>query len=160
MHTLDNGGATMSDDLHIWRLVYDHEADGTVRFGNLEDLVFAAQGGQDIKIVYFQLDPNINASIVWSRIPSAVTVTRPDEGNTVVSCIITDIPDTKVIAGPLGEEVSVTGRFFEQPFAFEWQAFNTTGKRHIVTFDHRTQNATAVDTDNRRIQWYVRGRTE
>ncbi len=62
--------------------------------------------------------------------------------------MLTDIPDTRLDLA--------AGRRFDQPFAFEWQAFNTTGVRHLVKFDLRTLNVESDETDALGVTWYAR----
>jgi hypothetical protein len=138
----------MSDDCS-WRKVYEHRADGTRFSGDLDDLVDAVKAGADVQIRYFFSTP-FPMQGEWRRTCSSVTyVEHEDEGGPIVSCLITDIPDTQADL--------TRGRTFAEPFAVEWQAYNTSGTRHVVKFNHRTRDVESDSIDNRQIAWYVRG---
>ena len=143
-----NGGDTMSDSCN-WRKVYEHRADGSRFSGNLNDLVDAVKSGADVQIRYFFSTP-FPLQGEWHRTCSSVTyVEHEDEGRPIVSCMITDIPDTQADL--------TRGRTFAKPFAFEWQAYNTSGHRHVVKFNHQTRAVISENSDTRQIAWYVRG---
>ncbi len=137
----------MSDNnCSCWRTVYEHEADGTPLSGDINDLVDAIKsGGVDVQLGYAFITGDRQGE--WRRTCSSVTYFEGD-GGPVVSCMITDIPDTQLVPA---------GRNFPFPLAFEWQAYNTSGARWIVTFHGETRAILGYIYDPVRIAWYVRG---
>jgi hypothetical protein len=134
-----------------WRKVYEHEADGTPLSGDLNDLVDAIKsGGVDIQIGYAFVDGDTRGE--WRRTCSSVTYAESDRGQ-VVSCIITDIPDTNL----QGLGTTIAGRIIPFPLASEWQAYNTSGQRYVVKFDQQTRAILSYTPNRLRIAWYVRG---
>jgi hypothetical protein len=59
-----------------------------------------------------------------------------------------DVPDTDVDL--------TTGRTFEEPFAFDWMVFDTSGRRQLVKFDRETLDVLASSSGNLRTYWFVR----
>lgn len=133
----------MSDSCR-WKKVYEHRGDGSRVSGDLNELVTAIQAGADVQIGYSF------SGGAWRRTCSSVTYVRSSApGGAIVSCMITDIPDTQVDVP--------NGRTFAKPFAFEWQAYNTSGLRHLVKFNNQTRDVVSENIDRRQIAWYVRG---
>jgi len=129
-----------------WRKVYEHNADGTARNGSLSTLSSVIGRGADIKVIYRLSGP---PRVVWSRTMSSVTVTRPEggAGGTIVSGILTDIPDT---------DVTGSGRDFANPSAHEWQSYNTTGVVVLRKFDAATGQVLDEQENRRRLEWWAR----
>jgi hypothetical protein len=140
----------MSDECNCWRKVYEHRADGTRVSGSLTDLANAIRYGADVQVRYFFSGPG-DLRGEWHRTCFSTTFVEPrgGGGTPIVSCMVTDIPDTQVDFP--------TGRIFAKPFAFEWQAYNTSGERHVVKFDHQSREVVSETIDRRQIAWYVRG---
>jgi hypothetical protein len=137
----------MSDDCCNWKRVYEHRADGTRIAGSLDHLVTAIKYGADVQIRYnFEASGGLGG--VWRRTCSAVTFVEDQRGGAAnVSAIITDIPDT---------QLQRLTRVFAKPFAFEWQAYNTSGEVFLVKFDHETRQVISETANRRQIAWYVR----
>jgi hypothetical protein len=136
-----------------WVKVYENRADGSVFSGNLGDLVEAIRSGADVQIGYFFAGPGLFDG-EWRRTCSSVTYVKEEDSGvpTIVSCMITDIPDTQVDLN--------NGRTFAEPFAYEWQAYNTTGVRQVLKFNQLTGQLISDQTDRRQIGWWVRSRPE
>ncbi|MBA2518919.1 MAG: hypothetical protein H0V24_04590 [Chloroflexia bacterium] len=127
-----------------WQRVYDHQDDGTALSGSLTALVDAVRAGADVKVAYTRA-----GEVEWFRACSSATIARLGDGETpVVSCLLTDIPDSELDGS--------FGRFFAEPFALEWQAYNTTGQRHVVKFDAQTHGVLQNDMDSLPVGWYIR----
>lgn len=139
-----------------WRKAFEHWGNGQTRSGSIDSLVSAVRKGADVKVTY-QLGGG-GEDILWSRTLSSVTVTRTDIA-TVVSGVLTDIPDTTVNIGPLDNNApgGTGGRTFEQPAAYEWQVFNTSGLRTVLKFDAATHQQSSSTSDNLSMAWFVRG---
>jgi hypothetical protein len=137
-----------------WEKVYEHAADGSAVSGSLLSLIIAVKLGADVQIRYFRPGVRRIRRVEWHRTCSSVTIAEAEGGllgggRHIVSCAFTDIPDTRLDAG--------TGRtFIQEPYATEWQLFNTTGMRHMVKFDAQTSAVIADSQDNLGIAWYVR----
>jgi hypothetical protein len=133
-----------------WRKVYENRADGTAFSGDIDDLVDAIEAGADVKVRYFFSSFPIQGQ--WTRTCSSVTFAEDEDsgsaGPRVVSCMVTDIPDTQVDLSQ--------GRRFETPPAVEWQAFNTTGQRQTLEFDQQTGQLVSDTTTNLQMAWFVR----
>jgi hypothetical protein len=75
----------------------------------------------------------------------------PDEAITpedaTVSGILTDVFDS---------ESNPNGRVFSEPFAFEWQIFDTTGRRQTLKFNRQSFTHESTSVDNLSIGWFVR----
>jgi hypothetical protein len=130
--------------------VFENAADGTTVSGSLGDLVKAVKAGADVQVRYIRSAsvPGIR-QVEWHRTSLSSTVAEAATGGTsIVSCLFVDIPDTQLAGG--------VGRQFIQPFATEWQVFNTTGARQTVKFNHQTSTVISNDSDNLGIAWYVR----
>jgi hypothetical protein len=130
-----------------WREVYQNTTDGEPLGGSFRDLVDAVKAGADVKVRYTQ-----PGGIVWFRTLQSVFVSEDlDEATTPedvpVSGMLTDIPDS---------ENNPNGRVFSEPFAFEWQIFNTTGRRQTLTFDRQSFTHKNTSVDNLSIGWFVR----
>lgn len=135
----------------IWKIVYQHTADGSRTSGNLNDLVKAVKAGADVQVRYYRSSAISGIDYIeWHRACAAVTLAEADvTGLPIVSCAITDIPDTDFGQG--------SGRTFNQPYAFEWQVYNTTGRRHTVKFTRTSLDVASDVTDSLGVTWYVRG---
>lgn len=133
-----------------WRKVYENAADGSRVSGSLSELVKAVKAGADVQIRYFRSSGVAGIQYVeWHRTSSSATIAGAASGGTsIVSCIFVDIPDTQLAGG--------SGRHFIQPFATEWQVFNTTGVRQTVKFNHQTSAVISDNLDNLGVAWYVR----
>jgi hypothetical protein len=130
-----------------WQLVYEHDDVGTALSGSLSALVDAVRAGADVKVAYTRSAET--GAVEWFRNCGAATIARLRDGETpVVSCLLTDIPDSDLDPS--------WGRHFIDPFALEWQAYNTTGRRHVVKFDAQTHGVQADDMDNLPLGWYIR----
>jgi hypothetical protein len=147
---LGNGGDTMSDGCN-YRRVYVHSENGIPMSGSRNELEQAIRDGADVRIRYQFSGPVLSGA--WTRTCSSVTIAEPSDagaaGGTIISCIVTDIPDT--------ETDLTTGRTFAKPFAFEVQSYNTSGHRHLVKFDRQTGAVLSESTDRLLISWLVRG---
>lgn len=130
----------MADDC-IWKLVYRHDENGAPIRGSLNDLVNAIRSGADVQIRYFR------QSVEWHRRCLSVSI-NGRLPNAIVAAVITDIPDTEFQAG--------VGRTFSAPPAYEWQIFNTSGRRETIKFDKKNSDA-QNRSDSIGITWYARG---
>jgi hypothetical protein len=143
----------MSDNnCSCWRKVYEHDADGNPLSGTLTDLVDAIKsGGVDVQIGYAFRDGETRGE--WRRTCPSVTYAENPRGQ-VVSCIITDIPDTQ-LNDPPG---TVAGRIITfPPIAYEWQSYNTSGQRYVVKLENQGGAIIGYTPNRLRIAWYVRG---
>ena len=133
-----------------WKRIFENAADGSTVYGSLDDLVQAVKAGADVQIRYYRSAGLAGfRRVEWHRTSHAVTIADADRGGrSIVSCAFTEIPDTDLVAG--------AGRRFVQPFAAEWQVFNTTGSRHTVKFNHQTSSVIDEFSDSLGIAWYVR----
>jgi hypothetical protein len=111
--------------------------------------VIAVHGGADVQVRYPLFDERVGRT-VWRRTAHHVSVGQESAaGVPVVSCTFVGIPDTNYDL--------VDGRKFdEDPFAFEWQTFNTTGVRDRVKFEQSTRTVIQHVVDRQQIAWYVR----
>lgn len=131
-----------------WQLVYEHDDVGTALSGSLSTLVDAVRAGADVKVAYTR--PAETGPVEWFRNCGAASIARLRDGETpVVSCLLTDIPDSDL-------DPSAGRHFIDDPFAVEWQAYNTTGSRHVVTFDAQTHSVVDNERNNLPLGWYVR----
>lgn len=133
-----------------WKNIYENAADGSTVSGSLSDLVKAVKAGADVQVRYIRSSGVAGIrQVEWHRTSLSATVAEAASGGTsIVSCIFVDIPDTQLAAG--------AGRQFLQPFATEWQVFNTTGERQTVKFNQQTSTLISNNSDNLGIAWYVR----
>jgi hypothetical protein len=143
-HAQDNG----EDNCPCgWQRVYENQDDGTALSGDISVLVDAVRSGADVKVAYTR--PAESGDVEWFRTCASATTARLADGETpVVSCLLTDIPDSNLDID--------SGRYFVDPFALEWQAYNTTGTRHVVKFNAQTHDLEENEMDNLSIGWYIR----
>ncbi len=131
-----------------WKTIYQHDSNGNPVSGSITALVRAVQRGADVQVRYYRPSGLAGVQpIEWHRTASSATIAKLQSGRFIVSCAFVDIPDSNLDS---------SGRTFSQPFATEWQVFNTTGMRHVVKLNHVTQAVMAQATDHLGITWYVR----
>lgn len=129
-----------------WQQVYEHDENGIAVGGDINALAAAVRAGADVKVAYTR---SAGAAVLeWFRTCFSPTTSDDGGGEPVVSCSIVDIPDSDTDLG--------SGRRFVEPYALEWQAYNTTGRRHSVKFDAQSHGVLDDGFDSLGMAWYVR----
>lgn len=136
-----------------WENIYEHEADGTLRSGSLDALLFFAQEGYDIKVRYFAVSGS--QDVVWFRTLRSVTTFQSPGVPPVISGMLSNIPTTTFDITS-GEHFSTAELVFSEPFATEWHIYNTTGKRRLVQFRVSDGRVISDEIKGLRVGWYVR----
>lgn len=129
-----------------WQRVYEHDENGIAVAGDIGALADAVRAGADVKIAYIR--PAGASVIEWFRTCFSQATTSDGGGEPVVSCMVTDIPDSDTDLG--------SGRRFLEPYALEWQAYNTTGRRHQVKFDAQSHGVLEDGFDTLGLAWFIR----
>lgn len=136
-----------------WELVYEHNSDGSPRFGSIDHLLFYVQEGYDIKVRHFESSGR--HEVHWLRTLRHVTTFQSGSGRTIISGTFADIPATGFEITP-GDPFSTAELVFSGSFANEWHVYNTTGQRRVVRFRMRNGSVAADSLTSHRLGWYVR----
>lgn len=128
----------MSSD---WSLIYSTGANGQPLAGDLNDFKSAVLAGADVKLIYW------TGHGWWSRNCNAVNVS--DRARIpVIAATMMEVADTQQTGN--GTE------FKQNPFAYEFHIYNSTGMRHVMKFDYKDHSLISQDKKTIPIRWYVK----
>jgi hypothetical protein len=137
----ENPMASIMESVSVWTLVYRADQNGNPLLGDVLRLRYAVLAGADVKVVY-QSQPD---GPWWSRSCSSAAVSGSGP-HTVVSAVYMEAADTDEAAGG--------GLTFAEPFAVEYQIYNSIGTRAFV----KSVDGQIVvrDLESMALKWYVK----